>query len=171
MTPMRPNVHFGTVKSMATSVSPLLKFFEQGKALPKWDRESKPVYGRSWKASELRGKSFEDLHKLWYIILRERNVLSTQKAEAKRQGVVWMGEHRDVKCRQSMSRIRHVLINRVQVYRKAMHELLLRSLPEEQAQIERLKHKVQELCIKRYLKHKRNFRNWRRSHVHQHPLF
>lgn len=29
------------------STSPLLQFFEQGQALPKWDRESKPIHGNS----------------------------------------------------------------------------------------------------------------------------
>ncbi|KAF8486600.1 mitochondrial 39-S ribosomal protein L47 (MRP-L47)-domain-containing protein [Gautieria morchelliformis] len=40
--------------------------------------------GRSWNTSELRRKSFKDLHTLWYILLRERNLLATQKAERKR---------------------------------------------------------------------------------------
>jgi Mitochondrial 39-S ribosomal protein L47 (MRP-L47) len=40
--------------------------------------------GRSWNSSELRRKSFKDLHTLWHILLRERNLLATQKAERKR---------------------------------------------------------------------------------------
>lgn len=40
--------------------------------------------GRSWAASELRRKSFTELHELWYVLLRERNVLLSQREEARR---------------------------------------------------------------------------------------
>lgn len=45
------------------------------------------ITGRPWLASELRHKSFKDLHTLWYVCLREKNLLATQKEEVRRMGV------------------------------------------------------------------------------------
>jgi hypothetical protein len=48
--------------------------------------------GRSWKASELRTKASSDLEKLWWILLKERNALMTEKDAARSQrGVLQNG--------------------------------------------------------------------------------
>ena len=43
------------------------------------ERTNKPKIGRSWKSDELRLKSDSDLHKLWYILLREKLALKSDQ--------------------------------------------------------------------------------------------
>ncbi|OCF61297.1 hypothetical protein L486_00944 [Kwoniella mangroviensis CBS 10435] len=73
--------------------------------------------GRSWTAAELRQKSFQDLHTLWYVLLKERNVLATQREERRRLGIGHRvdGElltKRAFRCRKTMARIKYVLNER-----------------------------------------------------------
>lgn len=71
--------------------------------------------GRSWKAGELRLKSTEDLHKLWYVCVREKNlVLADELAlEHDPTHVRKAGKIRRVeKLQQTMSRILHVIAER-----------------------------------------------------------
>ncbi|KAL8802834.1 MAG: hypothetical protein Q9223_006368 [Gallowayella weberi] len=46
--------------------------------------EETAAYGRPWAVEELRHKSWEDLHSLWWICCKERNILHTQFNEHKR---------------------------------------------------------------------------------------
>ncbi|KAL4328045.1 hypothetical protein AHAS_Ahas13G0160800 [Arachis hypogaea] len=89
--------------------NPLEEFFEVDR-----DMESdKPiVYGRGWKASELRLKSWDDLHKLWYVLLKEKNMLMTQRQMLNSQNLRFPNPERIPKVRKSMCRIKQVLTER-----------------------------------------------------------
>jgi hypothetical protein len=43
--------------------------------------------GRAWTAAELRRKGFRDLHTLWYVLLRERNLIATQMESYRRASI------------------------------------------------------------------------------------
>uniref|UniRef100_A0A2P2JL94 Large ribosomal subunit protein uL29m n=1 Tax=Rhizophora mucronata TaxID=61149 RepID=A0A2P2JL94_RHIMU len=95
--------------SMMSAKNPLEEFFEVDRS----QDEAKPiVYGRSWKASELRLKAWDDLHKLWYVLLKEKNMLMTQRQMLHSQNLRFPNPERLPKVRKSMCRIKHVLTER-----------------------------------------------------------
>jgi len=79
--------------------------------------------GRAWSAAELRRKSFKDLHTLWYVVLRERNLLETQLLEANRLGAILELtpiKQRVFRCRKTMARIKYVINERRVAYEGAV---------------------------------------------------
>ena len=64
-----------------------------------WGKERVRV-GRSWTQPELRLKSNEDLHKLWYILLKERNMLLTMEEAYKVEALEMPNPERLDKVRQ-----------------------------------------------------------------------
>ncbi|XP_060204763.1 uncharacterized protein LOC132632728 [Lycium barbarum] len=91
------------------ALNPLEQFFEVDRTA----EDDKPVvYGRGWKASELRLKSWDDLQKLWYVLLKEKNMLMTQRQMLNAQNLRFPNPERMSKVRKSMCRIKHVLTER-----------------------------------------------------------
>jgi len=163
----------------------LIDFFEKGQALPIYEPGSAPAYGiyiwanhlrrilvgRAWKAEELRLKSFEDLHRLWFVLLKERNLLATQKAEAQRLGQRWFGTSRIFKAKESMARIKTILLERQRIHSQALRltQIKAGARPMPSGSESMLQEQKGERL--RLLERKRQFRKTRRHKRRQHPLF
>uniref|UniRef100_A0A0E0L795 Large ribosomal subunit protein uL29m n=1 Tax=Oryza punctata TaxID=4537 RepID=A0A0E0L795_ORYPU len=90
--------------------NPLEEFFEVERSTE--EDKPPPHYGRSWKASELRLKSWDDLQKLWYVLLKEKNMLMTQRQMLHSENMRFPNPERISKVKKSMCRIKHVLTER-----------------------------------------------------------
>ncbi|XP_075412191.1 large ribosomal subunit protein uL29m [Tenrec ecaudatus] len=86
----------------------LEEFFDDPK---NWGQENVKS-GASWTCQQLRNKSNEDLHKLWYVLLKERNMLLTLEQEAKRQSLPMPSPERLEKVVDSMDALDKVVQER-----------------------------------------------------------
>ncbi|XP_059923359.1 39S ribosomal protein L47, mitochondrial [Gadus macrocephalus] len=86
----------------------LEEFFD----LPENWGESTVKSGAPWTVTLLRSKSNEELHKLWYLLLKEKNMLLTIEQEAKRQRVSMPSPERLKKIERSMQRLDKVVEER-----------------------------------------------------------
>ncbi|XP_061594345.1 39S ribosomal protein L47, mitochondrial [Cololabis saira] len=100
----------GQYRAVHTTISRrgLEEFFD---APESWG-ESTVKSGAPWTAKQLRTKSNEDLHKLWYVLLKEKNMLLTLEQEAKRQRVQMPSPERLKKIDRSMIRLQTVVEER-----------------------------------------------------------
>lgn len=98
---------------------PLWQFFHDKKYLRSY--EDLDNAGRPWTVPELRRKSFDDLHSLWYTCLKERNILAREiqvlQAEIDQPDQQFMAASDRV--RETMWRIRHVLSERAHAQQNA----------------------------------------------------
>ncbi|XP_036609285.1 39S ribosomal protein L47, mitochondrial [Trichosurus vulpecula] len=86
----------------------LEEFFDDPK---NWGEETVKS-GAAWTCEQLRYKSNEDLHKLWYVLLKERNMLLTLEQEAKRQRLPMPSPERLDKVSESMDALDKVVQER-----------------------------------------------------------
>jgi large subunit ribosomal protein L47 len=75
------------------------------------------VTGRAWTAADLRRKSFDDLHKLWFVLYKERNLLLSERERLRRnqRPVSTKEEGRYTKVKRSMGAIKFVLKERSKI--------------------------------------------------------
>lgn len=79
-------------------------------------------HGREWTIGELRSKDWDSLHQLWWICVKERNHLATEKEERARLKALY-GDHeskeRDMVIQKTMKAILDTLAERSQAYKEA----------------------------------------------------
>lgn len=90
----------------------LMEFFDDKKV---WGK-SEVRCGRSWRLDELRIKSNSDLHKLWYVLLKEKNMLLTMEHECERAYELFPNPERVDKVQESMENIETVVRERNKAY-------------------------------------------------------
>ncbi|CAH1240224.1 MRPL47 [Branchiostoma lanceolatum] len=84
---------------------------------PKNWGEKTVKHGDAWALDQLRQKSNVDLWKLWYVLLKERNMLLTLEQEAHRQVERMPSEERLDKVTESMENLLEVLLEREKALR------------------------------------------------------
>jgi len=88
----------------------VLKAFEDDQPSDSTDPSEVPfLAGGAWTTAVLRNKSFDDLHQLWFVLLRERNMLLTARESARREKRPFSHPQRLLKVKRSMASIKTVL--------------------------------------------------------------
>ncbi|OWF41233.1 39S ribosomal protein L47, mitochondrial-like [Mizuhopecten yessoensis] len=86
----------------------LMEFFD---SKDNWGEENIKT-GRPWKMEELRIKSNSDLHKLWYVLLKERNMLLTMRHEYRQECILFPNPERIDKVEESMENLMNIIKER-----------------------------------------------------------
>ena len=118
----------------------------------KADTRQYGVTGRSWRAEELRLKSHDDLHKLWYVFLKEKNKLKSDMLLSQQMSQMFYGYSELVKVRLSMTRLLTIVNERKKVrneYRKHLEDEYIQSKKaEEKVALEASNEKLREQGVK-----------------------
>ncbi|KAG0649069.1 54S ribosomal subunit [Hyphodiscus hymeniophilus] len=96
--------------------------FFHAKDKPMNTPEEDDDHGRAWTVEELRCKSWEDLHSLWWICVKERNRISTESMERKRIDAGYgdyEAKRRDTHVRLTQRGIKQVLTERFYAWQDA----------------------------------------------------
>ncbi|EGF76766.1 hypothetical protein BATDEDRAFT_28225 [Batrachochytrium dendrobatidis JAM81] len=103
--------------SFTPTVLGLEDFFDSSKGWV-WNEKELPT-GRAWLAAELRNKSFDDLHSLWWVCCKEKNKLYSQQMEARRFDIFFPHKDRIQQVKLTMSRLKLVIWERREAWMQA----------------------------------------------------
>ncbi|KAI0478817.1 MRP-L47-domain-containing protein [Xylariaceae sp. FL0804] len=95
-------------------------FYKKDKPLPTPEEDAQ--HGRAWTVEELRHKSWEDLHRLHWVCVKEQNRIATARAESKRLELLTGSDEmlqRNYEVRKTMKAIRHTLTERFYAWEDA----------------------------------------------------
>ncbi|KAL9135452.1 MAG: hypothetical protein Q9175_003363 [Cornicularia normoerica] len=84
--------------------------------------EEEEAKGRPWTVEELRHKSWEDIHSLWYKCCKERNRLATESKERRRMQISvrsFGARSRDRTIRHTQAKIKYALTERWYAWEEA----------------------------------------------------
>lgn len=90
----------------------LMQFFDDKK---NWG-QNEVKSGRSWSLDELRIKSNSDLHKLWFVLLKEKNMLLTMEDACNDRVELFPSPERLDKVKLSMEHLETVVRERNKAY-------------------------------------------------------
>jgi large subunit ribosomal protein L47 len=88
---------------------------------------SHSLSGRAWTATDLRSKSWDDLHALWYVLLKERARLAASADASRAARSRPANPARAAKVRKSMARIKLVLSERAAAHPEPVKSYELRA--------------------------------------------
>mmetsp|Transcript_9764 Transcript_9764/g.13773 ORF Transcript_9764/g.13773 Transcript_9764/m.13773 type:complete len:162 (-) Transcript_9764:301-786(-) len=97
---------------IASSTTPLQMPLDEFRDSASREQRMKETVGRAWSVKELRRKSFDDLHKLWFVLYKEKNMLITEANLSRRRGILFPQSSRRQKVKKSMGAIKVVLAER-----------------------------------------------------------
>ncbi|XP_014207371.1 39S ribosomal protein L47, mitochondrial [Copidosoma floridanum] len=110
--PNVPTIPRSALIHTSSRTDDLMEFFDKD---INWTKQRIQV-GRSWSTDELRIKSNEDLHKLWYVLLKEKNMLLTMEHACNEAYELFPNPERLDKVEESMKNLETVVRERNEAY-------------------------------------------------------